>query len=84
MKEILMLKPKECGAGNFVRGKFYKVRRIRWLVLTRTERLKPYKYTEENISKYPNGNKWINVESESDAVDGFYVIENDDRFLNCY
>ena len=81
MKRLLMLKPRECASGDTKVGKIYNITGDKLSVWDKeTDDGTQYEYNQENVEKYPNGVRWVEIDDESSS-DSFDVDDNDDRFI---
>jgi len=81
MKRLLMLKPRECASGDTKVGKIYDITGDKLSVWDKeTDDGTQYEYNQENVEKYPNGVRWVEIDDESSS-DSFDVDDNDDRFI---
>jgi len=81
MKRLLMLKPRECASGDTKVGKIYDITSDKLSVWDKeTDDGTQYEYNQENVEKYPNGVRWVEIDDESSS-DSFDVDDNDDRFI---
>jgi hypothetical protein len=86
MKTLLMLNPNICGSGDTKRYHIYPVLddRLIYYEEAKTDDDEDISinvpYNEENLLKYPDGNRWVRIKDES-SEDDFEVCSESDAIV---